>query len=72
MKKKGMTPEDFLKLRRKLGYTQRQFGEQLQFGSPQPRVSEIERGVVEISPRIEALCNYILRDELRLKYGGTK
>lgn len=60
--KSKMTPEEFLRIRKKLGMSQTQMGRKLMFGAPQPRVSEIERGVVEITPRIEKLLKYIEED----------
>lgn len=57
-----MTTKQFIRLRKRLGLSQKQFGEVLNFGSPQPRVSEIERGKRGVSAHVAALCKFIEKE----------
>jgi transcriptional regulator with XRE-family HTH domain len=57
-----MKSSDILRLRKKLGLTQKALGEKLRYAHPQERVSELECGVVSVSPRVAALCDYLEKE----------
>jgi len=61
LRKKQMQPNEFQKVRNKLGYTQAQFAEKLGYAT-RSMICQFEKGTKKISPRVAMLCDYLLRD----------
>ncbi len=62
LRKKTMQPNEFQKVRNKLGYTQAQFAERLGYAT-RSMICQLEKGTKKISPRVAMLCDFMMREK---------